>query len=192
MARPGDADRFARFVDRLSSIVGAEPDIHEVEPRAIDDGEVFALAFVDVPEPGFVTGVTYGLSPWQRLHERPVRELCITMRSTGSAWPKVPARVVAALRGLCPFDPGMVIGYKEPYVPPSGLSSLVLAPILPVPALSDGIDVTAPGGDTDDLVELVAVYPVWPSERDAVRAEGLRVVLDSDWDPYDAARAAVL
>jgi hypothetical protein len=54
VARPGDADRFPRFVERLSSIVGAEPDIHEVVPRVIDDGEVFALAFADVPEPGFV------------------------------------------------------------------------------------------------------------------------------------------
>ncbi|MFJ4788824.1 hypothetical protein [Streptomyces sp. NPDC088794] len=54
MARPGDADRFPRFVERLSAIVGAESDIHEVVPRVIDDGEVFALAFADVPEPGFV------------------------------------------------------------------------------------------------------------------------------------------
>ncbi|MGW1213646.1 hypothetical protein ACWD5F_28925 [Streptomyces sp. NPDC002499] len=178
-------------MERLSSIVGAEPDIHEVVPRVIDDGGVFALAFADVPEPGFMTGVTYGLSPWQRLHERPVRELCITMRSFDPAWPRVPARTVAALRGVCPFNPGMVIGYKEPYVPPFGLSSLVLAPTLPVPALGNGIDVTAPGADTDDLVELVAAYPVWPSERDAVHAGGLKVVFDSDWDPYEPARAAV-
>jgi hypothetical protein len=192
VTQPSDADRFARFVQRLSSTMGAEPDIHQVVPRVSGDGEVFALVLVDVPEPGLVTGVTYGLSPWQRRNARPVRELCITMRSTDPAWPKVPARTVAVLRGMCPFDPGMVIGYKEPYVPPSGLSSLVLASTLPVPALADGIDVAPPGADTDDLVEIVAAYPVYPSEREAVHAAGLGAVFDSDWDPYDPARAAVV
>jgi hypothetical protein len=192
VTRPSEADRFARFVQRLSSTVGAGPDIHEVVPRVPRDGEVFALVLVGVPGPGFVTGVTYGLSPWQRQNARPVRELCITMRSADPAWPKVPARTVAVLRGMCPFDPGMVIGYKEPYVPPSGLSSLVLASTLPLPALADGIDVAPPGADTDDLVEIVAAYPVYPSEREAVHAAGLGAVFDSDWDPYDPARAAVV
>jgi hypothetical protein len=188
-ARPSDADRFARFVERASSIVGAQPDIHEVVPREPGDSEVFSLVFVDVPEPGLVTGVTYGLSLWQRLNARPVRELCTTMRSTDLAWPKVPARTVAVLRGMCPFDPGMVIGYKEPYVPPSGLSSLVLASTLPVPALADGIDVAPPDADTDDLVQIVAAYPVYPSEREAVHAVGLGAVFDSDWDAERLRRA---
>jgi hypothetical protein len=191
-ARPSGADRFARFVERASSIVGAQPDIHEVVPREPGDSEVFSLVFVDVPAPGLVTGVTYGLSLCQRLNARPVRELCTTMRSTDLAWPKVPAHTVAVLRGICPFDPGMVIGYKEPYVPPSGLSSLVLASTLPVPALADGIDVAPPDADTDDLVQIVAAYPVYPSEREAVHAVGLGAVFDSDWDPYDPARAAVV
>jgi hypothetical protein len=192
MIRPSDADRFACFVERVSSIMGAEPDIHEVVPREPGDGEVFALVFVDVPEPGLVTGVTYGLSLWQRLNAQPVRELCITMRWADPAWPKVPARTVAVLRGMCPFDPGMVIGYKEPYVPPSRMSSLVLASTLPVPALANGIDVAPPDADTVDLVEIVAAYPLYPSEREAVQAVGLEVVFDSGWDPYDPARAALV
>ncbi len=90
---------------------GAAPDIQHVPAREPEDGAVLALVYADVPEPGFVTGFTCGLSPFRRVHGQvPARELCITMRSTDPEWARVPALTVAALRGLCPFDSGMVIG----------------------------------------------------------------------------------
>nr|WP_259407888.1 suppressor of fused domain protein [Streptomyces akebiae] len=149
--------------------------------------------YTDVPEPGFVTGFTYGLSPFRRANaQTPARELCITMRSTDPAWARVPALTVAALRGLCPFDAGMVIGYKKPYVPPSDLSSLVLASAPPPLALAGPVDVTTPGAGTQDLIEIVGAYPVYPSERTAVHADGLGVLFDSTWDPYDPGRRTVV
>ncbi|MFF3659122.1 suppressor of fused domain protein [Streptomyces olivochromogenes] len=188
-----DPDRLTRFVERLGTMVGAEPDIQAVPPRELGDGEVFALVFADVPEPGFVTGFTYGLSPWQRAHgQPPARELCITMRSRDQAWARVPALTVAALRGLCPFSPGSVIGYMKPYVAGSGLSSLVLAGPAPALALPEAIDLADSDATPEDLVRIVGAYPIHASEREAIRFWGPATVWDSRWDPYDPARPAVV
>ncbi|MDQ0933317.1 hypothetical protein [Streptomyces turgidiscabies] len=174
-------------------MLGAEPDIGDVPVREPGDGAVLALVYADVPERGFVTGFTYGLSPFLRVNgQAPARELCITMRSTDPAWARVPALTVAALRGLCPFDPGMVVGYKKPYVPPSGLSSLVLASAPPSLSLTGPLDVTAPGAQARDLVEIIGAYPVYSSERIAAHAQGLGVLFDSEWDPYDPCRPVVV
>ncbi|KFG08938.1 hypothetical protein IQ61_11085 [Streptomyces scabiei] len=193
MVRPDDRDRFGRFVESMRAKFAAAPDIQDVPPREPADGRVLALVYTNVPEPGFVTGFTYGLSPFRRANaQTPARELCITMRSTDPEWARVPALTVAALRGLCPFDSGMVIGYKKPYVPPSDLSSLVLASAPPPLALAGPVDVTTPGADTQDLIEIVGAYPIYPSERTAVHADGLGVLFDSTWDPYDPGRQTVV
>jgi hypothetical protein len=182
-------ERLGRFMERLRTRFGAEPDVEEVPPRVPGDGRVFALVCSGVPERGFVTGFTYGLSPFRRAKgQAPVRELCITMRSADPRWAKVPAITVAALRGVCLFDPGMVIGYKRPYVPPSRLNSLVLALPAPGLGLADPIDVAVQGADAGELIEIVGAHPAYPSERTAVHADGLGVLLASGADLYDPDR----
>lgn len=66
MVRPDGRDRFGRFVESMRAKFAAAPDIHDVPPREPAGGPVLALVYTDVPEPGFVTGFTYGLSPFRR------------------------------------------------------------------------------------------------------------------------------
>ncbi|MFE0511126.1 suppressor of fused domain protein [Streptomyces sp. NPDC058964] len=188
----GGSERFARFVEHLSMTLGAAPQVREVTPRAPDDGRVFSVVFANRPELGFITGFTYGLST---LADSPAfgRELCITMRSDSHEWAMVPAVAVAALRGLCPFVPGMVIGYEKPYVEGSGLSSLLLG--LPEPRLhlESKINLAAvPGRDADDLIEIVGAYPIYPSERKFFHRHGAEVAWASEWDPTDPIRPALI
>ncbi|QUW84484.1 suppressor of fused domain protein [Streptomyces mirabilis] len=193
MVRLNDPDRFAHFVEQLSSTLGVEPEIREVPPREPGDGQVFALIYADTPEPGFISGFTYGLSLWEGADSlSSSRELCIVMRSNDSEWAKVPAITVAALRGMCPFDPGMVIGYMKPYVPGSGLSSLLLAVPSPRLMLADQIDLARSGMGSGDFVEIIGAYPIYASERKIIHAQGAGVVWNSEWDPYDPARPAVV
>ncbi|MFF0574618.1 suppressor of fused domain protein [Streptosporangium saharense] len=179
-------DRFARFMECLGSMLGMEPDVHEVPPREPQDGRVLALTYVDTPEPGLVSGFAYGLSLWQG---SPARELCVMMRSSDPEWAKVPAVTVAALRGMCPFDPGMVIGYMKPYVTGSRLSSLFLATPPTELGLAERIDLST---DPEDSVEIVGAYPIHASERRFVHARGAEALWDSRWDPFDPARPPAL
>lgn len=192
MTESGGSERFARFVERLSLALGGVPEVREVTPRAPADGQVFSVIFADRPESGFVTGFTYGLST---LAGSPAfgREVCITMHSASQEWAMVPAITVAALRGLCPFAPGMVIGYEKPYVEGSGLSSLVLG--LPEPRLhlESTINLAElPGRGADDLVEIVGAYPIYPSERKFFHSHGAEMAWGSEWDPTDPIRAALI
>ncbi|OLZ68346.1 hypothetical protein AVW11_12745 [Streptomyces amritsarensis] len=161
-------------------------------PRVPADGQVVSVTYADKPESGFVTGVTYGLS---LLVDSPAsgRELCITMHSDDPRWAMVPAITVAALRGLCPFDPGMVIGYMKPYVEGSGLSSLLLGAPDSRLAVGRRIDLAlSPGQDAEDSVELVGAYPIYASERKFFHAHGAQMAWNSGWDPSDPTRPSLI
>lgn len=192
MVQSSDTERFARFVGRLSSVLGADPEIHEVVPRVPADGQVFSLTYAGKPESGFVTGVTYGLSlSVDSLAAG--RELCVTMHSDDLRWAQVPAITVAALRGLCPFEPGMVIGYMKPYVEGSSLSSLLLGSPEPSLAMDRRIDLApSPGQDAHDSVELVGAYPIYASERKFFHAHGAEMAWNSGWDPTDPTRPSLV
>jgi hypothetical protein len=181
-------ERFARFVERVSRVLGVDPEIHEVVPRVPADGKVLSLIYADRPEPGFVAGITYGLSLLTS-----GRELCITMHSSDPGWAMVPASTVAALRGLCTFKPGMVIGYAKPYVAGSGLSSLLLGAPDNKLALGGKVDLTLSSGqDAEDFVELAGAYPIYASEREAFQTQGAEMAWSSGWDPSDPNRPALV
>lgn len=192
MVESGGSERFARSVERLSLALGAAPGVREVTPRVPADGWVFSVVFTDGPEPGLVTGITYGLSLLVG-SSASGRELCITMRSDNQEWAMVPAVTVAALRGLCPFIPGMVIGYEKPYVEGSGLSGLLLGAPEPRLRLEQRINLAAmPGRDADDFVEIVGAYPIYPSERKFFHARGAEMAWSSEWDPTNPLRPALV
>ncbi|MFB6979140.1 suppressor of fused domain protein [Streptomyces scopuliridis] len=186
-------DRFDRYCELLDSLTGAKPVISDVEPRVAGDGPVRAVSYIGVPEPGYVTGFTYGLS----LSSHPDwgsrgRELSITVRSDDVEWSRVPARVVAALRGICPFNSGQVLGYMEPYVEGSAMNSIVLAE----PAVECGSGLLDLGrGEVDakrrDLVEIVGAYPIYSSEREFVYSHGFDAFWGLGWDRFDPARTPV-
>ncbi|MEU0671282.1 suppressor of fused domain protein [Streptomyces sp. NPDC006172] len=193
MAVRDTLDRFDRYCELLSALTGVEPVISDVEPRVRGDGPVRAISYIGTPEPGYVTGFTYGLS----LSSHPDwgtkgRELCVTVRSGDVEWSQVPARVVAALRGICPFNPGQVLGYKEPYVADSSMNSIVLAE--PAVELGSGplnLGDIEGGARMLDLVEVVGAYPIHSSEREFAYSHGFDALWSLAWDRFDPARAPV-
>ncbi|MER8091798.1 suppressor of fused domain protein [Streptomyces goshikiensis] len=186
-------DRFDRYCELLDSLTGATPVISDVEPRVAADGPVRAISYIGVPEPGFATGFTYGLS----LSSHPDwgsrgRELSITVRSDDVEWSRVPARVVAALRGICPFNSGQVLGYVEPYVEGSTMNSIVLAE--PAAECGSGLfDLSRDEVDSKrrDLVEIVGAYPIYSSEREFVYSHGFDAFWSLGWDRFNPVRAPV-
>jgi Suppressor of fused protein (SUFU) len=187
------AERLALYLARLRAVTGEDPIIEEVEPRDLGDGRVLSLAYRDVPSPGLLTGITYGLSlssPADGTARR--HELVITVRSQDLSWASVPAKAVAALRGLSPFDPGRAIGYAQRFAEESGMSSLLLS----ISASSLGLlpFSVGPAGARDkdgDVVDFVGVYPIYSSEREFVRKSGFKALWEREWDRFDPLRKPI-
>ena len=183
-------DRLAHYVERLEAVCGATAIVRDFPPFRPEAGRVAAVIFTDTPGKGYVTGFTYGLSltshpEWQAGG----RELSISVRSTAIEWAEVPARTVAALRGMGPFSRGQVVGYQQPYVPPSEMSSILLTTPWEEwqPDLA-GLDLGTPGTETGDPIEVIGVCPIYASERDFVRSNGVDAFLGLPWDRFDPLR----
>ncbi|MFH9492564.1 suppressor of fused domain protein [Streptomyces halstedii] len=185
--------RFDRYCELLDSLTGETPVISDVTPQVVGDGPVRAVSYIGTPEPGYVTGFTYGLSLSSHPDWGPRgRELSITVRSDDVEWSRVPAMIVAALRGVCPFSPGQVLGYMEPYTEGSPMNSIVLTE----PAFEHGprlLDLSHDEVDAKrrDLVEIVGAYPIHSSEREFVYSHGFDAFWGLEWDRFDPARTPV-
>ena len=55
-------EQVKRFLAYLDSIFGVEPKFFPFESRIPDANPVTCMVYHDIPEPGFITGVTFGLS----------------------------------------------------------------------------------------------------------------------------------
>lgn len=92
------AERLALYLAHLHAVTGEDPIIEEVEPRDPSDGRVLSLGYRDVPGPGLLTGVTYGLS----------------LSSPGGGWPVVMKWSSHFEAEIClgsVFRPGLLLRY---------------------------------------------------------------------------------
>jgi hypothetical protein len=187
-------DRLNRYVGVLEALCGAPATVREFPPFKPERGRVTAIIFVDTPSEGYVTGFTYGLSltrfsTWGASG----RELSITVRSTAVEWAEVPARTVAGLRGMGSFHRGQVIGYKEPYVAGSEMSSILLVdPLQPWQSDLARLDLSLSEAEPPDLVEIIGACPIHASEREYVQKNGVELFLSLEWDPFDPSRVSVV
>ncbi|WP_035850558.1 suppressor of fused domain protein [Kitasatospora azatica] len=183
--------RLARYLARLTELTGGEPTVQEVAAPGAEQGRVLAVSFADTPEPGCLTAFSYGLSLADRSDpDSAGRELVLTGRTDDPGWATVPATVVAALRGRCPFDHGQAIGSARRLVPSTDLNSLVVAePVIGGGSESIRLDLSDPDTAQADPVEILGVYPVFDYEREYVTEHGFEALWSFDWDRLDLRRA---
>ena len=178
-----------RFLAHLYEIFQVEPEFFPMEQGDSSLPAVTALVYRDVPEPGFMTGITYGLSlgahPDWKLG-RP--ELCITVESGEPAWATVAAFVANGLRGECPFTYGSTINFHEKIHEQSEMSAFfVFAPsILERDQYAD-IEIGAPY-----KINIAGLYPIYESEIEQIAQMGLKDFWHHDsFDPFDVRRKPV-
>jgi suppressor of fused protein SUFU len=151
--------------------------------------------YADLPEPGHLTGLTYGLS----LAEHPdwhagKPELCICVQSEDVAWALAVAHLAESLRGDCPFDYGSTIDFGERISDESEMASFVIfAPV--VLDRDDYQHIHVGGGpeangqaDPDDVVNIAGCYPIHDVELEFIQEQGLEAFWQLEWDPYDVTR----
>lgn len=179
-------ERYLAHLDRLTP--GREPRFLAMESSNPALKDVVAITYEDLPEPGFLTAASYGLSLAEHPEWRLGRaELCISVRSRDERWARAMALVADQLRGVSPFAYGETINFRERISPESSMSSFVIF----APAILDRADyLNIDIGDTMPI-HLQGVYPIHETERVWIKQHGLAAFWQLDWDPYDVARPSV-
>jgi hypothetical protein len=179
--------RIERFLAHLDDVTGgSEPRFFPVATTHEGLSGVTAIVYPEMPEPGFLMAVTYGLSLAEHpqwVHAKP--ELCVCVESTDVNWAMAVAFIAEQLRGEAAFAYGETIDFGGPMSTESPMSSLVcFAPAVLEPADYLGIDVG------DDLpINITGCYPLHDAEREYIATHGLEQFWEQDWDPFDINRA---
>lgn len=178
-----------RYLEHLFEIFQVEPEFYPMDRNDPDLPEVTALVYKDVPEPGFITGITYGLSlgvhpDWKHGHP----ELCITVESGEMAWATVAAYVANGLRGQCPFTYGSTIRFHDRIHSQSEMNAFfVFAPSILQKEQYADINI-----GTNYKVHIAGLYPIHESEIDVIAGLGLKDFWHHpDFDPFDVRRKAI-
>jgi suppressor of fused protein SUFU len=185
-------ERADRYLNRVVQLAGGrEPRIHAIPDtrREAHLPPVVAFAFADTPEPGLITGFTFGLSQARHPDWRLGRpELAITVESNDVGWPIAIGLMAERLRGECPFSYGNTINIGEPITDETRMTAFVVfGPAFPVENDAGRIDVG------DDLpIFLTGCYPIHHSEMDFITRRGLEAFWNLEWDPMDVRRGPVI
>jgi hypothetical protein len=183
-------DRIDRFLAHLDEIFGVEPTFFPLDSSHPNVPGVVCLVYRDIPEAGFITGVTYGLSEVQHPTWKLGRpELTITVDSEDLAWPLAMAHMANNLRGNCPFCYGDVVNFGAQISDESEMSAfLIFAPSIFEEKQSYlNIDV---GGE--QLLNISGVYPLYDSEREVIPKIGLKAFWHHpNFGMYDVKRRRV-
>ncbi len=181
------AERYLAHLDRLAP--GREPSFTQIESSNPAMKGVTAIAYRDLPEVGFITAVTYGLSLAEHPDWRDGKpELLISVFSRDGRWAVAAASIAEQLRGTAAFSYGETIDFGEPVSADSSMSAFVVfAPAVLEREDFIGIDV----GDSLPI-NLQGLYPIHDAERRWIQRHGLEKFWQLGWDPYDVGRAPVV
>lgn len=183
-------DRLIRFLEHLDGIFRVEPDFYPIESVQAELPKTLCMVYRDIPEPGWITGVTFGLSEGEHaewLGGHP--ELMISIASSDLSWPLAIAELANRLRGRCPFCYGDVIHFGGPMASDSEMSAFfVFVPAILERRYFADIDVGA-----EYPIHIAGMYPLYDSERAVIGEIGLESFMEHPhYDMYAVDRPAVV
>ena len=174
---------FLAHLDRLSG--GVEPQFLPIESTHAGLKGLTAITYLNLPEPGLLTAVTYGLSLADHSEWRFGKpELSICVRSSDLIWARTMALIAEQLRSQCPFSYGNTLNFDEPISKDSALDGFAIFAPLAIERDDAKVDV----GDKLPI-HIVGCYPTHSSERRFIGEKGLEAFWELDWDPYDVSRS---
>lgn len=156
------------FIDALESLFGKEDAIRKIESTKPGLPAVHCFFYKDLPEPGTLTTVTYGISEathpdWK--HGRP--ELIVSLHTSDEAWGLAAGFIGEAARGESSFCYGQTLNLGEAISEGSHMSAFLLF----APSFLEQEQAKIPLPNT--IVHLYGAYPLYPGEVALVRRIGL-------------------
>lgn len=173
------------YLETLRQKFGHETVIRQMDGPDDNLPPVFCFIYEDTPEPGMITGVTYGLSFGSHPSWGEVRpELVIALESELEAWPLAMAFFAAEYRGRQDFSFGNIFTLSAPITEESEMTSLLV--FAPSVLSQEQALLELPGGS----IELRGLYPLFPGEVELVRDEGIESLFTRDgFSMYDVTRS---
>jgi hypothetical protein len=159
-----------QYIAALTLRCGEPASVAGVESDNPDLGMVLAIAFRDYPQPGLLTGFTYGLSAASHPQWRDAKpELVVTVQSADEAWTHAVAYLVEWQRERHDFAPGSLFHYGKPVVPDSAMNSFLVFE----PATKDE-GMFAPILLESQRIALQMAYPLYEGEVGLIQKVGIR------------------
>ena len=174
---------YLRWLDEMTD---TEPS-HHLITTPDQQPPLWAMAYRDIPEPGSLTGFTYGLSSaehpdWKLGYP----ELMISLDSNDIEWVLAVGYLAKAYRGISPFSYGTIHRFGEQVSAESEMKAFVVfAPSLLAQA---DAHIELP----DRTINLVQMYPIYESEIEMIKFEGVGKFFDKVGDVHDPKRKPVV
>jgi len=175
-----------RYLEHWDSIFQKEPEFFKNDSLIDGVPGVTSIVYRDIPEEGYTTALTYGLSlvkhpDWK--FGRP--ELCISVESSNIAWGQVVGFIANKLRGDCPFSYGDTVNFGEQISDDSDMSAFfVFAPS--TLNKEDYLDISI---GTEYKINIAGLYPMYSGERELFHKIGLEKFWHHpDFDNYSVRR----
>lgn len=158
----------AVFYEHLVDLFGKEDDIRRIESTKPELPAVHCFFYKDIPEPGTLTMVTYGISEathpdWK--HGRP--ELVVSLDTEDMAWGMAAAYMAEAARGEFAFAYSQILNFGRPISDDSAMSAFFL--FAPSFLNQEQMKLTLPSKS----IFLYGAYPLYPGETEMLERVGL-------------------
>jgi hypothetical protein len=179
-----------RYLNHLYNIFQTEPEFFKNESLIEGVPGVTSIVYKDIPEKGYITALTYGLSlvphPEWKLG-RP--ELCISVESSNIDWGEFVGFIANKLRGDCPFRYGDTVNFGERISEDSEMDAFfVFAPSTLDKESYLNIDI-----GTDYKINIAGLYPMYSDEIGVFHQIGLeKFWRHPNFDNYSVRRRRIL
>ncbi len=160
-----------KYLNHLDKIFQQEPIFFTGEKDETGLLGVSVMMYKNIPEEGFVTGITYGLSlvdhPEWKLGKP---ELCISVESTDENWAKAASYIAGKLRGECPFYYGQTINFNGKICDDSEMDAFFVF----APSTLEKDDYLNIDIGLNYKINIAGLYPIYSSEIEVIDKIGLK------------------
>lgn len=178
-----------RYLEHLDNIFQQEPEFYKNESLIDGVSGVSSIVYKDIPEKGYITALTYGLSlvkhpDWK--FGRP--ELCISVQSPNLDWGQVVGYIANKLRGDCPFCYGQTINFHEQVSDDSEMDAFLIF----APSTLEKSDYSDIEIGTDYKINIAGLYPIYSDEIKVYDKIGLEAFWHHpNFDNYSVTRQRI-
>ncbi|MDX2171964.1 MAG: hypothetical protein SFY56_02515 [Bacteroidota bacterium] len=178
-----------KYLEHLDNIFQKEPELFKNDSLIEGIPGVTSIVYRDIPEKGYTTALTYGLSlvkhpSWK--FGRP--ELCISVESSKIDWGQVAGFLANKLRGDCPFSYGQTINFYERISDDSEMDAFFIF----APGTLDKKDYLNIDIGTDYKICIAGLYPMYSNELEAYQKIGLEAFWHHpNFDTYSVRRKRI-
>jgi len=178
-----------RYLEHLEGIFRQEPTFYKEDSLIERLPGVTSIVYTDVPDKGYITALTYGLSLVQHpdwKYGRP--ELCISVESSNLDWGHVAGYLANKLRGDCPFSYGQTINFRQQITDDSEMDAFFVF----APSTLDQKDYLNVDIGADYKINIAGLYPMYSEELGVYEKIGLEQFWHHpDYDNYSVTRKRI-